>query len=183
MLTAWRFRGAGPIRVVCHNTLTMALQEGDKAIRVPHTRDVKERLEVARQNLKLINTSYEQIERDITNMAKVGVDVSRLATYLKLVFPDPLNSKDRRELDRVEKNRTRARELFTSGKGNSLPGVAGTLWAAYNGITEMVDHGRNRRTSGQHLDYIWFGGGYSLKVRAFELAKNQMQTLWRPEIG
>jgi hypothetical protein len=47
----------------------------------------------------------------------------------------------------------------------------GTLWAAYNGIAEMVDHGRNKRTPEQHLEHIWFGGGCSIKVRAFEIAE------------
>lgn len=50
--------------------------------------------------------------------------------------------------------------------GNDEPAIAGTLWAAYNGIAEMVDHGRSRRTAKQHLEHIWFGSGYSLKVRA-----------------
>ena len=53
--------------------------------------------------------------------------------------------------------------------------VAGTLWAAYNGISEMIDHGRNRRTPDQHLEHIWFGSSYTLKVRAFEMAKRQIE--------
>jgi hypothetical protein len=57
------------------------------------------------------------------------------------------------------------RVLFHKGKGNDLPGVQGTLWAAYNGIAEMVDHGANKRSPSQHLDYIWFGGGYGVKAR------------------
>ena len=64
--------------------------------------------------------------------------------------------------------------LFSRGKGNDMPGVVGSLWAAYNGITEMIDHGRSKRTPDQHLEHIWFGGGCSIKVRAFEIAKTQM---------
>ena len=56
------------------------------------------------------------------------------------------------------------------GRGNDLPGVAGTLWAAYNGIAEMIDHGQSRRTPDQHLEHIWFGNGHVLKVRAFQVA-------------
>ena len=167
-----------PVRVVCHNTLTQALQEGDNAIRVPHTRDIKERLRVARQSLKLIHTEYDRIERDFRAMVQVGVDDTRLSAYLKMVFPDPTKTKDLRAFAQVEKDRARARVLFERGKGNDLPGVAGTLWAAYNGIVEMVDHGRNRRTPDQHLEHIWFGNGYSLKMRAFEMAKKQAEGEW-----
>ncbi|HLG99510.1 MAG TPA: DUF932 domain-containing protein [Bryobacteraceae bacterium] len=91
-----------PTRVVCHNTLTMALQEGERALRVPHTRDIKERLEGVRRNLHLINTEYEEIERVIKGMAKDMLDAGRLAKYLKLVFPDPPSSKPRREFIRME---------------------------------------------------------------------------------
>jgi hypothetical protein len=75
------------------------------------------------------------------------------------------------ELGGWVRNRQTAQRLFRKGMGNDLEGVAGTLWAAYNGVAEMVDCGRNRRTPDQHLDYLWFGGGSSLKVRAFVLAK------------
>jgi hypothetical protein len=95
--------------------------------------------------------------------------------YLKLVFPAPPDSKDRRAFERVERDRQTARKLFTKGRGNDVAGVAGTLWAAYNGIAEMIDHGRNRRTRDQHLEHIWFGSGYTLKVRAFEVAKRQIE--------
>jgi hypothetical protein len=79
----------------------------------------------------------------------------------------------------MQEQRRRAAVLFTKGKGNDLKGVAGSLWAAYNGITEMIDHGRNRRTPEQHLEHIWFGGGCNVKIRAYEVAKQQMQKAWR----
>ncbi len=92
------------------------------------------------------------------------------------MIPDPPKSTNPLAAERVQKDRKEARRLFTQGQGNDLPGVAGTLWAAYNGVTEMVDCGRNRRTAEQHLDHTWFGGGYSLKARAFETARKPMAT-------
>ena len=168
-----------PIRVVCHNTLTMALDQGTKSIRVSHTQNMKERLEAARENLNLIKEGYSQIEADFKAMAKTELDDRRLTEYLCLVFPDPKKS-ERREFERVEKDRLRARYLFEFGRGNNVKGVDGTLWAAYNGVAEMIDHGKNKRTPGQHLDFIWFGGGYGVKARSFEVAKQQMATVWKP---
>lgn len=167
-----------PVRVVCHNTLTMALSEGSASLRIHHTRNMKDRLETARQNLNLIKTCYTSIETDFQNMVKTKIDDARLARYINLVFPDP-KTKEQRDHDRVAKDRARASVLFKRGKGNDMPGVEGSLWAAYNGITEMVDHGKNKRTPGQHLDYIWFGGGYGAKARAFTVAKQQMETEWK----
>src|ERR1051326_2621001 len=161
-----------PIRVVCNNTLPMGLRSGP-TIRVSHTRDLKERLEKARKTLALINTHYETIEAVFKAMVKIQIDEARLKLYLHLVFPDPADTEDKKALVRVERDRTVAAECFRSGLGNTVKPVAGTLWAAYNGITEFVDH-RTARSGRVHLEQIWFGDGYYLKARAFEFAKKQM---------
>jgi hypothetical protein len=54
--------------------------------------------------------------------------------------------------------------------GNSEPGVRGTLWAAYNGIAEYVDHAVHYRDADRRLDAIWFGSGYLSKARAYRVA-------------
>ena len=163
-----------PIRVVCHNTLTQALREGEASIRVPHTRDINARLKIARKSLQLIKKTYVRIAKDFAALAEVPMTDATVTAYLKVVFPNPSNPKDLRAVERVERSRQTALRLFTKGKGNDVEGVAGTLWAAYNGVAEMVDLGRNRRSPDQHLDHIWFGSGYALKVRAFAMAKKQM---------
>jgi hypothetical protein len=35
--------------------------------------------------------------------------------------------------------------FFDWGKGNRLPEVSGTLWAAFNGVTEWRDHRKSRQ--------------------------------------
>jgi hypothetical protein len=61
-------------------------------------------------------------------------------------------------------------ELFEKGRGNQEPKVRGTLWAAYNGVTELVDHHMNYRNRWQRLDSLWFGEGERTKHRAFDQA-------------
>jgi hypothetical protein len=46
--------------------------------------------------------------------------------------------------------------LFEGGRGNDLPGVAGTYWAAYNAITEHLSYGISN-TQDNRLDSLWFG--------------------------
>jgi hypothetical protein len=111
-------------------------------------------------------------------MVCVKMDDARLTTYMKLVFPDPAKLDDERAIERVWKNRQQASVLFVNGKGNRLKSVAGTLWAAYNGVAELVDHGSTKRTAAQQLKYIWYGSGAGTKARAFEVAKKQMAAGW-----
>ena len=57
-------------------------------------------------------------------------------------------------------------------------GVTGTLWAAFNGVTEWLDHRKTRQNPGQRLNSLWFGDNYRVKARAFSLAQEKMEA-WR----
>ena len=50
-----------------------------------------------------------------------------------------------------------------------MPGVKGTAWAAWNAVTEYVDHhtGNDAR---RRMESSWWGDGAKVKSRAFELA-------------
>ena len=51
-------------------------------------------------------------------------------------------------------------------------GVRGTLWAAYNAVTQFEDYRQSTREAPEkRLNRVWFGDGATLKVHAFEAAK------------
>ena len=54
------------------------------------------------------------------------------------------------------------------------PGVAGSLWAAFNGVTEWQDHRKSSQNFNQRLNSSWFGGAYQIKSRAFGVAQDKM---------
>jgi phage/plasmid-like protein (TIGR03299 family) len=157
-----------PVRVVCQNTLTMALNQG-RGIRVPHTRNLSERLAAARDALAIIQKRFDEITTDFRRMAEIQLNTDRLNLYLTKVFPAPSNPEDERAKFRVQQARQESTRLFTEGLGNSKPPVRGTLWAAFNGIAEYVDHVMNYRDANRRLDAIWFGSGYLSKARAFRI--------------
>jgi phage/plasmid-like protein (TIGR03299 family) len=165
-----------PIRVVCQNTLTMALSQG-RTIRVTHTKDMPERLQRAREMLGIIERRYEAIGSTFKRMCEVQVDPGRLSQYLHKVFPDPQDKDDVAGRKRAHQNRLLAEHLFDEGKGNRQPGVHGTLWAAYNGVTELVDHRQTKQDDDRRLDSVWFGQGYLIKARAYRLAAELLQQL------
>jgi hypothetical protein len=53
------------------------------------------------------------------------------------------------------------------------------MWAAYNGVTESVDHARATQRGPDHssarLHSVWFGQGAATKARALRLAKEWVQ--------
>jgi phage/plasmid-like protein (TIGR03299 family) len=165
-----------PIRVVCQNTLTMALSSG-KGIRISHTSSLPDRLQLAERNLGIIKERFEDIEKDFQALAAVQMTNGRLPDYLARVFPDPEDKNDERARRRIERTRTESAKLFEAGSGNQAPGVRGTLWAAYNGVTEFVDYYSKALWRGGRLDSVWFGAGYHAKAKAFRVA-NECATDW-----
>lgn len=179
-----------PIRVVCQNTLTMALETG-RSVRVRHGRNLQAGLQHAKDLLGIVTKRYGLIERHFQDMARVKMASCRLVEYLRMVFPDPAPLEDglldlddsarhdrqrslRRAIDQVLLNRRESSRLFEEGKGNKIPTVRGTLWAAYNGIAEMVDYRQEGMNADRHLRSIWFGHGSRIKSRAYQIALEHM---------
>jgi len=168
-----------PIRVVCQNTLTMALSKG-RTVRVPHTRDLHDRLKQSEMMLGTINKRFGEIEETFKAMTMVEIDNSRLYSYLNNVFPEPHDKKNERLVTRVHERRALAEHFFAEGAGNTAEGVKGTLWAAYNGVTELVDHRlpeipRKKNPQSARLNNVWFGDGYLTKARAFAIATDKLK--------
>jgi phage/plasmid-like protein (TIGR03299 family) len=165
-----------PIRVVCQNTLTMALERGP-TLRVPHTSNLERRLALARDAIDMVQGRFERIGRAFDRMAEKSMGGNRLVEYLERVFPEPVprdgveNHANGSARARVVRDRSGAAHLFAHGRGNDAPRVRGTLWAAYNGVAESVDHRTGPQTGAdRRLSSAWFGDGYRVKARAYREA-------------
>jgi phage/plasmid-like protein (TIGR03299 family) len=159
-----------PVRVVCQNTLTLALNEGS-VYRVIHHADVRNKLEEAHEMLGLINERFDEMEETFQAMSRVKMDSNRLSDYLATVYPEV---KEVEKMELVRRDRNWSEYFFDQGRGNRMPGVAGTLWAAFNGVTEWVDHRKSRQNENQRLVSTWYGSSYQTKARAFTVAQDKM---------
>ncbi|MCX6896786.1 MAG: DUF932 domain-containing protein [Verrucomicrobia bacterium] len=159
-----------PVRVVCQNTLTLALNDGS-AYRVSHHSDIHQKLKQAHEMLGLINERFSEVEESFQAMSRVKLNSNRLAEYLANVYPDS-QEPDKQLL--VQRDRSWSEYFFDQGRGNRMPGVEGSLWAAFNGVTEWIDHRKTRQNSNQRLSSSWFGSSYQTKARAYSVAVDKM---------
>ena len=59
---------------------------------------------------------------------------------------------------RLKHDRLCAEHFFDHGVGNRMKGVAGMLWAGWNGVTECADHRESKEQPPErHLNSVWFG--------------------------
>jgi phage/plasmid-like protein (TIGR03299 family) len=155
-----------PIRVVCENTLSLALTGAEQEVHVRHTLNAKEKLREAHEILGLTNKLYSELDAIFNRMSEIKVDQATLTEYVKTVFPENPESKDQ---SWVKKVHGKVFGLVESGQGAET--AKGTLWGAYNAVTEYVDHYRGvRRDESQRLQSMWFGSGERIKKNAFRIA-------------
>lgn len=162
-----------PVRVVCSNTLAIAAQSGrGQGVSIIHRGDLRAKVRQAREVLGLAHRFYETIEPQINRLASHSPQVQQLAAYFQQVYPDSPNGPSARTTN----VRQELLRLFEQGRGHDLPGIRHTTWAAFNAVTEFVDHhratrGRSPQERASHrLESAWFGSGAKLKERAWWLA-------------
>lgn len=160
--------GITPIRVVCMNTLTLALR-GMGGLAIRHYPDVADRVHEAARLLGVVNNAYEEVGVAVRQMAATPMVSSRLQEYFEQVLPMP-DENDELGRERVQHRHDRWHELFETGDGNRLPGVRGTVWASFNAVTQWVDRESYTKRHKEPLRTIWFGDGARLKQHAFNVA-------------
>lgn len=166
--------GFTPIRVVCANTLALAHNaSASKLIRVSHTSGMTATLDAIRDVMNTANAAFEATAEQYRFLASRQIVESDLRRYVKSVFSAKAEPSTGLVLHNggaaPEEKKSRVfddvQRLFLVGRGNQLPGVRGTYWAAYNAVTEYVAHERGTDQA-TRVDHTWFGTGAALNARA-----------------
>jgi phage/plasmid-like protein (TIGR03299 family) len=161
--------GFTPIRVVCANTEALARSStASKLIRVRHNKFVRENCEKLRDIMNLANQEFEATTEQYKFLASKSINKKDLEKYIKIVMglhdkkDDDISTRSKNLMNRIE-------WYFDNGKGNKLPGVEGTYWAAYNAVTEYLNHEQGRNNNNR-MDSVWFGVNANMASKAFDTA-------------
>jgi phage/plasmid-like protein (TIGR03299 family) len=169
--------GFVPIRVVCANTLALAAEhQASKLLRIRHQKNVVASLTQLHDVMNTANASFEATAEQYRRLAKSAVVEDDLKRYVKTVFAPHTTWKKAvvaDEGDEVDDSKSRVydavKRLFETGRGANLPGVRGTMWAAYNAVTEYIGYERGEAQD-TRVDSMWFRGGARINARALDTA-------------
>lgn len=157
------------IRVVCNNTLSIAVNGAPHAIKVPH----RSRFEpqAVKQQLGIAVSQWEGFMYRMRTLAERKVKSHEAMNYFLRVLcdvqpgsTDLSNLANERALKKVQ-------GLYEGlGHGAELDAAKGTAWGLLNAVTEYVDHEKQARSQEHRMDSAWFGPGALLKQRALDAA-------------
>jgi phage/plasmid-like protein (TIGR03299 family) len=159
--------GFSPQRVVCSNTLAMAHgSDASKLIRVRHSKSVHANLESIREVMNLANQEFEATAEQYRLLARRSINQADLRKYVRRVLRvDDQEQVSTRTANVIE----RIIDLFETGRGNDLASVRGTLWTAYNAVSEWLGYERGRSPQSR-LDSLWFGDSACLNRHSLQVA-------------
>jgi len=165
------------VRVVCQNTLMLAMKDGQKAYRVRHSKQMQFKLDELADFLALTQSVFMEAEQSFKRLAQIQMVGDRFDSYLKAVFPvSPAQQKNKTHPARWDF----LKEIFETRPDLQRPGVRGTLWGAYNAITMFEDYKQpaGEELPEQRLDRAWFGGSADIKLKALEKA-TELAATWQ----
>jgi len=162
-----------PTRVVCQNTLNMALRDIDasQGISIRHIGNIKHKVEEAQRLLGIATLYYSDFEKTAEAMANKVLNQKEVTLYFSQVL-----GIDKKEDDDVSgRKRNQLNDLlglFENGKGNNTLEIRHTLWAGYNAVAEYTDHYQTVRNLDRdrslRLSSIWFGSAARMKEKAYQ---------------
>ena len=172
------------VRIVCANTLQVALGKAGKAgVAVKHTVNAEQRilskvnvLEAGRDAFK---TTMEKLEILAEKQVNSEVVATSLAQLFDLDMAKDLPTKTMNTLETIK-------NLFESNDKDAFPEFRGTAYNLLNAITEYTDHYKNvRETAGRvgqtteqmRSDSAMFGTGAEFKSKALDLLIKQTESI------
>lgn len=158
------------VRVVCNNTLAIALGDGTSAVKVPHrsqfdAQAVKRQLGIAVSSWDAFMVRMKALSERKVSDAVAEKFLRRVLTYSSAANPD-------RDAVAVNERAIKAVDQLYAGQGRGaqLSSASGTAWGLLNAVTEYCDHHRRARSEDHRRDAAWFGAGASLKQKAWDEA-------------
>ncbi|MDH1068507.1 MULTISPECIES: DUF932 domain-containing protein [Gammaproteobacteria] len=179
------------IRVVCNNTLAIALRGQSSSagvVKVPHS--TKFDADKVKQQLGISVRAWDEHMYEMKQLSQRKVTQGEAAAYFDAVFNNTsLSITDQEEniiqfyrniatanpaKEKSEPNgraMTKVMDMFNGqGRGAELSSAKDTAYGLLCSITEFADHERRAMSTDHRLDSAWFGAGAALKQRGLEQA-------------
>ena len=158
------------VRVVCANTLNLALSGGRVCVSIPHYPRLDQRVTEARTALSIFGDRLDEFADESRALAAHQLSTLELVRYFSELFP----TADATERTAKRNNRIvdQLRSNFENERNHRV-GVRGSAWAAFNSVSEYADHQRPSRGRSpeerrdNQLASVFFGSANALKQRAW----------------
>ena len=165
-----------PVRVVCANTLNLALGSGvgrnrttKQSYKIRHTQTAQGKIQAAREALGLANAYMDEFDLMAKAMIEQTITQDRFMDMVLTAYPRPEADKK----GAVSKWDTKVQLIEDIYTGEFNHTIAGTAWGALNAMTERLDWHRSAR-KGNSESILAGASGFDPVVNA---EKNRLKSV------
>jgi phage/plasmid-like protein (TIGR03299 family) len=155
-------------RVVCQNTLNIALRDKTSFFKIGHYPNIETRISGVMDAIHNINNQINNLGEIFKHLNKKQISSIELDGLLNTILKAKEN-----ETTQIKNKKMEIYELFENNDNNAFPEQRGSMYNALNSITNFVDHRMSTRGEKElsRAENALFGAGEMLKFMALtELA-------------
>lgn len=138
-----------PVRVVCQNTLNLAMRNAKQSFKIRHTQSVEGRIAVARETLGLTLGYFDEFEKQAKALFEQSITDSEFSKLIQTIYPKPDADASKIALTKWENKVVLIDDLYHNSPTNAT--IKGTKWGALNALTERLDYYRSGRGNSETL--------------------------------
>ncbi len=159
-----------PVRVVCCNTLNLALDTAKRSWSMIHTGNIRDKLQEAEDTLFMAEAYMMQLGKEFGNLQRQKITDRQVAEYIEMLLP---LEKDATAIQ--NKNITKLREDMAH-RYYDAPDLQGTGKNAYrflNAVSDFATHAKPLRRTANHKENLFMRtmDGNPLIDKAYQLVK------------
>jgi len=160
-----------PIRVVCNNTLNLALASASRVWAVRHTGELNAKLNDAKAALNMAKTYMNALDSTANKFVNSAITEKEYREFVEELFPLP------KDADAPENKRRKENTVYLWNLVNfcyiaeDIKQFHGTKWGAINAVSDAVYHGTPRRETQNYKANLWYKSmsGNAILDKAMEL--------------
>ena len=156
------------VRVVCNNTLTIALNGASQAVKVRHS--TKFDAQAVKKELGVAVSQWDGFMYRMKTLSERKVKSHEAMSYFLNVLCESTGPSGSAVLTNERALKTVQALCDGQGKGSELTAAKDTAWGLLNAVTEYVDHEKRARSNDHRFDSALFGAGAAIKQRALDHA-------------
>lgn len=159
-----------PIRVVCNNTLNLALRTAKRSWSMIHTGDISGKIEEAKNTLLLADEYMTALGQEFENLRKIKLSEKQVLDYIKILLPMEENYSLLQKRG-VEKLRADMKMRYFDAP--DLKDVGNNGYRFVNAVSDFATHSTPRRKTANYKENIFArtADGNPMIDRAYQLVK------------
>ena len=157
-----------PVRVVCANTLNLALGNRGRggsvkqSFKIRHTQTATGKVQIAREALGLANAYIDEFSKMANEMIQKEVSKAQFDKIVESLYPTPKDENQKASMTKHNAKIDLINEIYVGDFNNT---ITGTAWGVANALTERLDWYRSAR-GGNNESILASASGFDPMINA-----------------